>query len=70
MEQLLAEEAAWGIGSVERYADFAQRTQTLRASLRDLLVELRRQGKRVAAYGAAAKGAVLLNASGLGADLL
>jgi hypothetical protein len=30
----------------------------------------RREGKRVAAYGAAAKGATLLNATGIGVDLV
>jgi hypothetical protein len=38
--------------------------------LRQLLSDLRQQGRRVAAYGAAAKGATLLNSSGIGRDLI
>ena len=35
-----------------------------------MLERLHGQGKRIAAYGAAAKGTVLLNSSGIGADLI
>ena len=35
-----------------------------------MLERFREQGKRIAAYGAAAKGTVLLNSSGIGADLI
>ncbi|MCA1684727.1 MAG: methyltransferase, partial [Planctomycetia bacterium] len=39
-------------------------------SLRETLTALKRRGKRLAAYGASAKGSTLLNAFGIGADLL
>ncbi len=39
-------------------------------ALRALLARLRAEGKRVAAYGAGAKGAILLNYVGLGPDLI
>lgn len=67
---LLAEEAAWGVGRMEFYAGFACRVQQLGADLRKLLTDLKGQGKRIAAYGAAAKGSTLLNYFGIGADLL
>jgi SAM-dependent methyltransferase len=62
---MLAEEAAWGIGRPEFYRAFAGQVDTLCESLRSLLNRLRAEGKRIAAYGAAAKGATLLNALGL-----
>jgi hypothetical protein len=42
----------------------------LKRQLLDLLRELRAGGARIAAYGAAAKGGTLLNAVGIGADLV
>jgi SAM-dependent methyltransferase len=67
---LLAEEVSWGVGEPAAYADFAGRVERLRADLRELLGRLKSDGKRIAAYGAAAKGSVLLNYCGIGADLL
>jgi len=48
------------------YLDFAERVKALKASLRDLIASLKRNGKRVAAYGAAAKGSTLLNYTATG----
>ena len=67
---LLDEEAAWGVADERFYSDFAVRVAGLKRSLRMLLEDLKRQGKRVAAYGAAAKGSTLLNASGIDRELL
>jgi hypothetical protein len=52
------------------YEDFAERVRGVRDGLVTLLSELRSQGKSVAAYGAAAKGATLLNYSGVGLEYL
>lgn len=52
------------------YQDFAARVAAIKQSLTAMLGELKRQGKRIAAYGAAAKGATLLNTFGIGRDLL
>ena len=67
---LLAEEAAVGLCSPEYYAAFADRVDALGKELRAMLTDLRSQGHTVAAYGAAAKGAVLLNAFDIGPDLI
>jgi hypothetical protein len=67
---LLAEEAGWGVGEPAAYVDFAQRVERLRTDLRALLARLKHDGKRLAAYGAAAKGAVLLNYCGIGPETL
>jgi SAM-dependent methyltransferase len=70
VRSLLAEEASLGLCSPEYYAAFADRVEALGRDLRAMLESLRSQGHTVAAYGAAAKGAVLLNAFDLGTDLI
>ena len=67
---LLAEEDRLGIPRIEYFQGFAARVADLRASLVAMLHELKAQGRRLAAYGAAAKGTVLLNACGIGAETL
>ena len=70
VERLLAEEAAWGVGQVETYRNFAARVEALKASLKATLAELKQRGDRLAAYGAAAKGSTLLNYVGIGRETL
>ncbi len=67
---LLDEETAWGVNRLEFYQGFAQRVEQLKRSLCSLLLELKQKGKRLAAYGAAAKGSTLLNCFGIGRDIL
>jgi len=66
LDQLFADEAALGVGKVSFYNDFAHRVRALRVSLADLLVSEKAKGKRIACYGAAAKGATLVNYLDLG----
>lgn len=61
LETLLAEEAAVGVGDFSYYTSFAARVAELRDSLLEAVREIRGGGRRLAAYGAAAKGATLLN---------
>ena len=66
--RLLAEEAASGIGDVDTYRRFGARVEALRTSLTSMLHTFKRQGERIAAYGAAAKGSTLLNYFGIGKE--
>lgn len=68
-ERLEAEHRA-GLDTFAFYADFGQRVAAQRDALRALVGELRAEGKSVAAYGAAAKGATLLNTTGLDRELV
>jgi SAM-dependent methyltransferase len=70
VKSLLAEEAAWGVDREEFYRGFGAKVERLRASLLELLGGLKAQGRRIAAYGASAKGSTLLNFFGIGADTL
>jgi len=70
VDALLAEEAELGVSTAAYYRDFAERVDTLRVELKGLLAELKADGHRIAAYGAAAKGAILLNAFGIGRETI
>lgn len=67
---LLREEAVLGINRKEYYAQFARRVNSIRDELRGLLHELKRQGKRIAGYGAAAKATTLMAYCGITSDVL
>lgn len=67
---LREEEQRWGVGKLERYADFAKRVADLRDSLSTLCRDIKGRGGRIAAYGAAAKGATLLNYAGIGRETI
>lgn len=66
----LRDEAARGMDQITYYADFAARVEAIRRTLMSLLWELKRAGKRIVAYGAAAKATTLLSYCGIDAQLL
>ncbi|HEY0797525.1 MAG TPA: class I SAM-dependent methyltransferase, partial [Candidatus Baltobacteraceae bacterium] len=70
VKQLLADEASAGVGELAYYRPFAQRIVEIKDNLRTLLLELRRDGKRVAAYGAAAKATTLMSYVGIDSSLV
>jgi SAM-dependent methyltransferase len=65
-DALFAHETALGVDKVTFYHDFADRVRSLREALAHLLVSERAKRKRIACYGAAAKGATLVNYLNLG----
>jgi SAM-dependent methyltransferase len=67
---LLAEEKRHGLCRLATYSDFQRRADRVKDELLVFLIELKRAGKRLAAYGAAAKGNTLLNYAGVKPDLL
>ena len=58
---VLAEEQARGMDEHPYYESFNLRVQVIRESLRTMIAGLKDEGNRIAAYGAAAKGIILLN---------
>jgi SAM-dependent methyltransferase len=66
--EYLREEEAAGMLSFAYYRDFGERVHGVKDRLLELLGNARSEDKRVAAYGAAAKGCVLLNFAGVGAE--
>jgi SAM-dependent methyltransferase len=67
---MLSREAAEGLTQLPTYAGFQARADRIKDDLLLFLIEQKRAGKRVAAYGAAAKGNTLLNYAGIKPDLL
>ena len=70
VETLLAEEERCGMRNLDLYSEFQARANRVKDDMLVFLVEQKRVGKRVAAYGAAAKGTTLLNYAGVKPDLL
>lgn len=66
----LAEEAQLGMTSTRYFEDFSKKVDGVKQGLQELLKELKGQGKTIAAYGAAAKGATLINYIDIGTDLV
>jgi SAM-dependent methyltransferase len=66
----LAHEKARGLDSIEYFRDFSAKVQSLKKDLSSLLRGLKSEHASIAAYGAAAKGATLINTVGIGGDLI
>jgi SAM-dependent methyltransferase len=70
VKALLHEEHARKVDTIEYYRDFAERVADIRRSLTSILHDLKGQGKRIAAYGAAAKATTLLSYCGIDTQLV
>ncbi|MDP3584910.1 MAG: class I SAM-dependent methyltransferase [Thiobacillus sp.] len=70
VDELLQREVDAGMLTAGYYADFQKKTNRVKNDFVAFLVEARRHGKRVAAYGAAAKGNTLMNYAGIRPDLI
>ena len=67
---LLEKEAARKMLKLDYYLDFQQKADKVKYALLSFLLEQKKAGKKVAAYGAAAKGNTLLNYCGVKKDLI
>lgn len=70
VDSLLTREDKFGLTRLGTYAQFQKRADRVKDDLLAFLIEQKRAGRRVAAYGAAAKGNTLLNYAGVKPDLL
>jgi SAM-dependent methyltransferase len=70
LENLRAREGELGVATAGYYGGFQARADHIKDELMRFLLDCKRSGKRVAAYGAAAKGNTLLNYAGVRANLL
>jgi len=68
--ELLATEQTQGLLDLATYQAFQPRADRVKNDLLAHLIEQQRAGRRIAAYGAAAKGNTLLNYAGIKPDLL
>lgn len=63
-------EKAAGMLTLDYYGNFQSKIETIKNDLLEFLLAQKRAGKKVAAYGAAAKGNTLLNYCGIKKDLI
>lgn len=70
VENLRADEVREGMLEMDYYLDFQSRADAVKNGFLGFLLECRKNGKKVAGYGAAAKGNTLLNYAGVKPDLL
>jgi SAM-dependent methyltransferase len=68
--KVLAEEARRGMQTLAPYVGFQSHANKIKNDLLQFLLEKKKAGKTIAAYGAAAKGNTLLNYAGVKPDLL
>ncbi|HRH58870.1 MAG TPA: class I SAM-dependent methyltransferase [Chitinophagales bacterium] len=67
---LLFKEEKYGLFSIDYYNEFQQKALKVKLDFTDFLITQKRNNKKVAAYGAAAKGNTLLNYCGIKNDLI
>ena len=69
-EELKVGEAAAGLTRLETYLCFTERVKESKRRLLEFLIDAKRKGKSIVAYGAAAKGVTLLNYCGVRTDFV
>jgi SAM-dependent methyltransferase len=70
VQAVIQQEQACGMQSLAAYTGFQENVNRIKDDLVSFLIEQKKQGKKVVAYGAAAKGNTLLNYAGIRVDLL
>ena len=70
VSELLSEEVKFGLKALNIYQSFQAKANKVKDDFLFFLIEQKRLGKSVAAYGAAAKGNTLMNYAGLKNDLI
>jgi 2-polyprenyl-3-methyl-5-hydroxy-6-metoxy-1,4-benzoquinol methylase len=70
VNKLLEKEYSEGINSLDYYNNFQQKALKVKLDITNFLIKQKRENKKVAAYGAAAKGNTLLNYCGIKNDLI
>jgi SAM-dependent methyltransferase len=66
----LNEEASQGIDRINYYQNFSRRVEGLKKKLIELLISLKSRGKKISAYGAAAKGSTMINYVDIGPEIV
>ncbi|MGH7410234.1 MAG: methyltransferase C-terminal domain-containing protein, partial [Candidatus Methylomirabilis sp.] len=64
------QELKGGLGEVETYSRFEKQVHNAKRDILEFLVKAKREGKRIAGYGAPGKGNTLLNYCGIRTDFL
>ncbi|MEP7145903.1 MAG: class I SAM-dependent methyltransferase [bacterium] len=70
VQNLKEKEAAAGMKEINYYKGFQEKANKIKYDLLEFLIAQKKKGKKIAAYGAAAKGNTMLNYSGIRSDLI
>jgi SAM-dependent methyltransferase len=70
VEVLINKEIAFGLTNLAKYESFQLQSEKVKNDFLQFLLQAKKEGKSVAAYGAAAKGNTLLNFCGIRKDLI
>jgi SAM-dependent methyltransferase len=70
VKALLKKEAELGVDRIDYYREFGDRVMSIKYALLDILWDLKKRGKKIAAYGAAAKATTLLSYVGINKTLV
>lgn len=70
VRKLLQEESCFGLNDISTYGDFAQKAFQVKLETLRTMAQLKSEGKRIAAFGAAAKGNTFLNYCGIKKDVI
>ncbi|UBF24382.1 class I SAM-dependent methyltransferase [Kovacikia minuta CCNUW1] len=70
VKTLLQQEVEQGVDRIDYYHDFADRVLAIKRGLLEILWDLKKQGKRIVGYGAAAKATTMLAYVGIDQQLL
>lgn len=70
VDKILSKEKAENMDNINGYEGFGQKAEKIKMDLLKFLLEAKAAGKKIAAYGAAAKGNTLLNYCGVKSDLI
>ena len=70
VRRLKERESGYGLDNLERYASFGENVKETKRKLLEFLIRAKREGKRIAGYGAPGKGNTLLNYCGIRTDFL
>jgi len=67
---MLKEEVQKGVVQIDYYKDFGHRVSEIKLNLLNILRQLKQGGKKIGAYGAAAKGTTLMSYAGIDKKLI
>lgn len=70
VNEIIAKEKAAGLDTIEGYHGFEKKVQASKWGFLEFLLKTKKAGKRIAAYGAAAKGNTFLNYCGVRSDVI
>ncbi len=68
--QLRELEQSYGVNRIDSYLGFSDRIQEVKRALLSLVISIKNAGESIAAYGAPAKGTILLNYCGIREDFI